>query len=148
MTHLILRPSCTLNLTLLGHDFLTKNIAKLLYKPEGISLLLNGICIQTESTSTNTTFHIKHVHFPHPNLHANPQNQNSSFHTLHEDFMALYNMNQYEKAFHFYQKQVDVFSAQDLALKEVEEINSVDFQSNLSTKVPENQDAPQADLNH
>ena len=30
---LILRASCTLNLTLLGHDFLTKNEAKLLYKP-------------------------------------------------------------------------------------------------------------------
>ena len=58
LTHLIMRPSCTLNLTLLGHDFLTKNIAKLLYKPEGISLLLNGICIQTEGNSTNTTFYI------------------------------------------------------------------------------------------
>ena len=145
---LILRPSCTLNWTLLGHDFLTKNIAKRLYKPEGISLLLNDICIQTEGNSTNTTFYIKHAHFPHPNLHANPQNQNSSFHTSHEDFMALYNMCSYEKAFKFYQKQVDVFSAQNLAMQEVEEKNSVDFQSHLTTKVPENTEAPQADLNH
>ena len=132
---LILRASCTLNLTLLGHDFLTKNEAKLLYKPSGISLLLNDICIKTEGQSANITFYIKHAHFLHPNLHANPQNKGSSFQTSHEDFMALYNMNQYEKAFHFYQKQVDVFSAQDLALKEVEEIC-------------ETHDAPQADLNH
>ena len=48
--------------------------------------------------------------------------------------MALYNMNQYEKAFHFYQKQVDVLSAQDIDLKEAEEINSADFQRNLATK--------------
>ena len=81
-------------------------------------------------------------------MHANPQNESSSFQASHEDFMALYNMNQYEKAFHFYQKQVDVFSAQDLALKEVEEINSADFQSNLATKVPKNIDEPQADLPH
>ena len=65
---------------------------------------------------------IKHAQFPHPNLHANPQNPNSSFHTSHEDFLALYNMCQYEKAFNFYQKQVDVFSAQNLAKEEVEVI--------------------------
>ena len=105
---LILRASCTLNLTLFE--------AKLLYKPAGISLVLNDICIKTEGQSANT-FYIKHAHFPHLNLHANPQNKGSSFQTSNEDFMALYNMNQYEKAFHFYQKQVDVFSAQDLALK-------------------------------
>ena len=106
---------------MLGHDFLTKNESKLLYNPSGISLLLKYICIKTEGESTNTTFYIKHGHFPFLNLHADPQNKSSSFQTSHEDFMALYNMNQYEKAFYFYQKQVDVFSAQDLALKEVDE---------------------------
>ena len=34
---LILRPECSLNLTLLGHDFLTENEAKLIYKSSGIS---------------------------------------------------------------------------------------------------------------
>jgi hypothetical protein len=53
--------------------------------------------------------------------------------------MALYNM---------CQKQVNVFSAQNLAMQEVKEKNSVDFQSHLTTKVPENTEAPQADLNH
>ena len=114
---------------------LTKNRAKLLYKSKGISLQLNDICIQTEGNSTNTTFYIKHAQFPHPNLHVNPQNPNFSFHTLHEDFLALYNMCQYEKTFNFYQKQVDVFSAQNLAMQEVKEKNSVDFQSNLTTKI-------------
>ena len=57
-------------------------------------------------------------------------------------------MKQYEKAFNFYQKQFDVFSAQDLALKDIEEIDSAGFQSNLVTKVPKNLDEPQADLSH
>ena len=45
----------------------------------------------------------------------------------------------YEKAFKFYQKQLNVFSDQNLAMQEVEEKNSVDFQSHLTTKVPEKQ---------
>ena len=58
---LILRPSCTLKLTLLGHDFLTKNRTKLLYRSKGISLQLNVICIQTEG---NTTFYYKACPIP------------------------------------------------------------------------------------
>jgi hypothetical protein len=145
---LILRASCTLNLTLFGHDFLTKNDAKLLYKPSGISLLLNNICIKTEGQSENSTFFIKHAHFPHINLHADHKTNNSSFQASPKDFMALFNMNQYEKALHFHQKHIDAFSAQNLAMRDVEELNSTEFQSNLSTKVPKNQEDLKADLTH
>ena len=132
----------------MGHDFLTKNEAKLLYKPSGISLLLNNICIKTEGQSENSTFFIKHAHFPHINLHADHKTNNSTFQASPKDFMALFNMNQYEKALHFHQKHIDAFSAQDLALRDVEELNSTEFQSNLSTKVPKNQEDPKSDLAH
>ena len=75
---LILRPECFLNLTLLGHDLLTNNEAKLIYKSSGLSLLLNYICIQTGNELTNSTFYIKHAHFPQPDMHANQQDPESS----------------------------------------------------------------------
>ena len=124
-----LRPECSLNLTLLGHNVLTKNEANLIYKSSGISLLLNDICIQTGNELTNSTFYIQHAQYPQPNLHANPQDPESSIQTSHKDFMALFNMCQYEKAFNYYQKQVDVCSAKILAGAEVKERNSVGFQN-------------------
>ena len=62
-------------------------------------------------------------------MHANSKDPESSIQTSHNDFMALFNMCQYEKAFNYYQKQVDVCSAKILAGAEVEERNSVDFQN-------------------
>ena len=62
--------------------------------------------------------------------------------------MELFNMCQYEKAFNYYQKQVDVCSAKILAGAEVKERNSVGFQNNLTTKISPDTEIPQADLAH
>ena len=56
--------------------------------------------------------------------------------------MELFNMCQYEKAFNYYQKQVDVCSAKILAGAEIEERNKLTTKSSPDTEIP------QADLTY
>ena len=98
---LILRPTCMLNLILLGHDFLSTNNAELIF-----SFRLNKKCIRNDNENSSAqVFFIG----PEPEIHATQTSPPSNIFgsttpVSMEEFTSFYKLCLYEKSLNHYKK--------------------------------------------